>query len=807
MSGCCGPYQQAVRLRERVVGGLLLLAVLVPSPPARGADSPDRTYGREVLPLLKKYCAACHSGKVVQGGVTFDKFPDLTAVMRDPEAWQDIHDQVDGATMPPEGKPQPTPAERKLLAGWINDVVLRLDCGGPIDPGRVTLRRLNREEYNNTIRDLLGVKFDAAADFPSDDVGYGFDNIGDVLSISPMLFEKYLAAAEQVSRRAIITNDADQVRVQKYPGKHLPSQGAAVAELQVGQSAEYVLSISASGDQAGPEPVRMKVSLDGRPLRTFDVRAVSGAAEAFEIKQRLKAGKHRLEAAFINDYWKPDDPDPKLRGDRNLNVEQIELRGPLGILPADLPSSHTRLISCRPSPGTAYLACARVILKSLATRAFRRPVTEDELRRLLDLVSQAEKEGQSFERGIQLAVQATLSSPQFLFRIERDDAEEAGASVRGLTGYEVATRLSYFLWSTMPDDELFRLAGSGTLLRRDVLEQQVQRMLRDPRRIALAKNFAMQWLNLRNLQHFWPSRKVFPDFKMQLRDAMQTETELFFDSIVAEDRSIFDLIDANYSFVNETLARHYELPAVKGSQFRKVVFNDAVRGGLLGQASILAVTSNATRTSPVKRGKWILENLFDDPPPPAPPGVPPLKVDQKQTAHLATGTLRQQMEQHRANPACAACHTRMDALGFGLENFDALGRYRTQEKDQPIDASGTLPGGITFRGPAELKVILKQKRPEFRRCLSVKMLTYALGRGIEFSDRCLVAKVTEEIAARQDRFSAVVLAIVQSDAFLKRRCQSAGSGTPRAQLPAAPGSFAPAVGKLNPRLNVRGSSS
>lgn len=736
---------------------------------AQAADPQEEVYSREIAPLLKKYCAACHTGSQGKAGLALESFKDLAAARNSAEQWDNIQEQLDGHLMPPTGKPQPSVQERKRLVDWINRVVLITDCTGPLDPGRVTIRRLNRTEYNNTIRDLLGVNFRPADDFPGDDIGYGFDNNGDVLSLPSILMEKYLAAAEKIATAAIITPDPDGAPVRKFPGKNFPSNGEVHADFEATTAGDYVFTVTASGDQAGPEHPKMPVKLDGKILATVEIKSPSGEPEKFERKVRLKKGKHRLTAAFINDYWKPDDPNPKLRGDRNLFVEGLSVKGPIGVLPSDLPDTHRRLVTCRPEKGSSSSDCARVILKKFATRAFRRPVTEDELHRLVEIVHVAEKHRESFERGIQLAVQAVLVSPHFLFRIEGEPGPKDANGIRELNDYELATRLSYFLWSTMPDEELFRVAAGGTLRRREVLDQQVKRMLADPRRKTLAENFAVQWLNLRNIDVINPDRKTYPDFNRKLRSAMRQETEMLFDALVAEDRPIFDLLDADFTFINEPLAKLYGLPDVKGENFRRITLTSNDRRGLLGHASILTITSNPTRTSPVKRGKWILDNLLDDPPPPAPAGVPPLNIDRQKKKHLAKGTLRQQMEQHRANPACASCHARMDALGFGLENYDGIGKWRTEDFKLPIDSSGSLPGGVSFKGPAELRSILKAKKSEFRRCLTVKLLTYAIGRGIEYSDKCLVQRITGEVAERQDRFSSVVLAIVHSDAFRKRR--------------------------------------
>jgi hypothetical protein len=496
------------------------------------------------------------------------------------------------------------------------------------------------------------------------------------------------------------------------------------------------------------------------------VSAVEGAAQDYEIKLNVPAGKHRFVARFINDYYKPDDPDPKNR-DRNLIVERLEIQGPLGVLPEKLPASQAKLFTCRPADNNDPTDCARAILRPFASRAFRRPATDDEVDRLTRLVMSATKDGDSFERGIQVALEAVLVSPHFLFRIELDPEPLNPQAVRTIGDYELATRLSYFLWSSTPDEELLKLAHDGTLRKEGNLAAQVRRMLRDPKAGALVENFASQWLQLRNLKLINPDKKQFPTFDDALRNAMETETKLFFEAIVREDRSVLEFLDTNFTFVNERLAKHYGIPGVKGDQFQKVTLPTGERGGLLTQASILTVTSNPTRTSPVKRGKWILENLLNAPPPPPPPNVPELKEAEK--GKPLEGTLRQRMEQHRVNPNCAVCHTQMDAIGFGLENYDPVGAWRTKDGNSDIDPSGTLPGGLKFNSPAELKAILKARDGEFRRCLAEKLLTYALGRGLEYYDKCTVDTIVKNVSANQDRFSALVLEIVNSDAFQKRR--------------------------------------
>jgi hypothetical protein len=566
-------------------------------------------------------------------------------MLKDRSVWENVAHNVGSGHMPPPGSPQPSKVQRARLAAWIRSTISAAD-GRLDDPGRVTMRRLNREEYNNTIRDLLGITLRPAEQFPSDDVGYGFDNIGDVLSISPLLMEKYVAAAEKIVRTAILTPEADKSRM------------------------------------LGP-----------------------------------------------------------------------------------LPLSHQRIFICEPTPATRD-ECARKILTAFARRAYRRPVKKAEVDRLVRYVDMAQKEGESFERGIQLAVEACLVSPHFLFRVEVDPHPHDTRSKRPVGTYELASRLSYFLWSSMPDEELFSLAANGTLRDPKVLAAQAWRMLNDPRARALAENFAGQWLELRSLSSATPDPQRFPTFNEGLRAAMRTETLKFFEAVAKEDRSVLDFLDGRFTYLNEPLARHYGIDGVRGDQFRRVTLTGGQREGILTQASVLTVTSNPTRTSPVKRGKWVLEQLLGTPPPDPPPGVPQL-ADDKQVP--LTGTLRQRMEQHRKNPSCATCHARLDPLGFGLENFDAVGRWRTRDGALPIDASGVLPGGEKFRGPAQLIAILKSKQSLFTRSLSEKMLTYALGRGLEPYDRRHVDEIARTVTANGYRFSSLITAVAQSDPFRMRR--------------------------------------
>jgi mono/diheme cytochrome c family protein len=613
---------------------LALLTLAAGRAPA--ADQPPQpgSFTKQVAPLLKQYCTGCHGGAKPRGGLALDAFRDDASAAKSREVWDRVLKNVRAGDMPPAKKPRPTAAEVDTLAAWVEATFARVDCG-KIDPGRPTIRRLNRVEYNNTIRDLTGVDFQPAEDFPADDVGNGFDNIGDVLSLPPILLEKYLAAAEKITDTAFKT-----------------------------------------------------------------------------------------------------------------------------------PALRKRIMISEPSPQLSQLECSRKIVENFARRGYRRPVGPEEVDRLVRFVRLAESQGDGFERGIELAVEAVLVSPHFLFRVELDPVAPrlSPAVSHPVSDYELATRLSYFLWSTMPDEELFARAKDGTLHKPDVLEAQVRRMLQDPKAQALIENFGDQWLGLRNLRTMTPDPAAFPGFDEPLRSAMLRETELFFGAIVREDRSILDFLDADFTFVNARLAKHYGIPGVQGEQFQRVKPTDGRRGGLLTQASVLTVTSNPTRTSPVKRGKWILENILNAPPPPPPPNVPELKETK-----LLSGTLRQRMEQHRANPSCASCHARMDPLGFCLENYDAVGAWRTTDGGLPIDPSGTLPGGQSLRDPAELKAVLKGRAEEFGRCLAEKILTYALGRGLEPADKCTVDQVVAALGKGQYKFSRLVLEIVKSESFQKRR--------------------------------------
>ena len=645
----------------------------------------------------------------------------------------------------------------------------------------ITAHRLNRAEYNNTIRDLLAVDFQPAADFPADDSGYGFDNIADVLSLSPVLMEKYLAAAEKIARAATVPPPLPTPTVARHgrgENRAASKSSSLIVSHRFRTEADYTLIFTVTGRN---DPARLEFLLDGQPFR---LRPLEGGAEnrrTAETTAHFTYGEHTLEADLVLDG--PPIPDTDFESGKSKkplpdpSVNQIEIRGPYNPLPPPPPESLKRVFTCAPPADPKSLNCARIDLANLARRAYRRPVSETELDGLVHFVQMAIDQGDGFDRGIQLALTAILVSPNFLFRIERDPANQ----------FELASRLSYFLWSSMPDEELFRLASAGQLSVPEILQAQVHRMLANGKSRALVDNFAGQWLELRNLDTVQPDPDRFPAFNDDLRRDMKRETQLFFESIIRDDRSIVDFIDSDYTFLNARLAKFYGLPPVESSQLQRVQLPpNSQRGGLITQASILTVSSYPNRTSPVLRGKWILENLLNAAPPPPPPDVP--NLDEKAVG--VTASMRQQLEAHRTNPVCNACHARMDPLGFGLENYDAIGQWRTHDGNFPIDASGKLPNGKTFDGAEGLKQLLLSDKRAFTKCLTEKLLTYALGRGLEESDDAAVQSIVSETVANNYKFSALIQAIVNSPPFVAHAPMRAASplmGTQPADQPSQVG--------------------
>jgi len=604
-------------------------------------------YAGNIYPFFEQYCTSCHGVRKSEGGIDLRAATEVSAIGQHEDVWRRVLAMIETGQMPPADEDQPTPADREEIAGFIEaelDTAIRAMTP---DPGRVTVRRLNRQEYEYTVLDLLGVNTDAARSFPVDDSGYGFDNIGDVLSTSPLLMEKYMSAAEEIAKAAIAQD----------------------------------LTPPAEGEAPAP-----------------------------------------------------------------------------------------RIFICRHPAGEHASGCAKTILRDLAARAYRRPVTASEVRDLTSLAGLVQQEGGSFEEGIQIALETILISPKFLYRTERDKQPRDPEYLRRVNDYELASRLSYFLWSSMPDAELFALADAGTLSDPEVLSAQATRMIGDEKAWRFVENFAGQWLQLRNLHLVQRDDDLYPEFNRDLRNAMRRESELYFDAMLRENRSLLEFLKSDFTFVNNRLAKHYGIEGVEGDDHQRIAVDGVQRGGVLTQASVLTLTSFPTRTSPVLRGAWVLENILGTAPPPPPEDVPVLQDDPDKL----TGTLREQLEAHRANPSCASCHARIDPLGFGLENYDAIGRWRTHERDFPVDSTGVLPSGQSFDGSAELRAILIADPDDFVRCFTEKMLTYALGRGVEPYDRPTVAGIMDRLAQDEFRFHTLVQEIAASVPFQMRRGEGGG---------------------------------
>ncbi len=748
------------------------------SPGVAGAATVDArkpsAFEMQAAPFLKKYCIDCHSGDSPEGMLSLAKFTDERTLLKNRKTWERAFDLVTQGVMPPMDAAQPSADEKAALVGYLDKLLFQIDCNVVHDPGRVTIRRLNRAEYNNTIRDLVGIDFHPADDFPTDDVGYGFDNIGDVLSLPPLLMEKYLDAAESIARKAVLAIDPKNPSLAQFDSERLQYKGqghrqevitlasagqvSAVHEFPV--RGDYRVRIRAGQDKGGNEDAKMQLLLDGNAFKVVDVKARRSRMEDYEATFEAKAGRHEVSAAFINDFY-----DEKKKEDRNLHIQQIEIIGPLDVKPEDLPEFHRQLLAHRPSAEKTVEAAVRDDLRPFVKRAFRRPVRDEELTKYVKLVNGIVAQGESFEVGMQQAVMAVLVSPEFLFRIEQDKRPNDPADKHPLKEYELATRLSYFLWSSLPDDELFAAAERGDLHTDAVLTAQVQRMLKDPKSQSLIDNFVEQWLQLRILDEITPDPEKFPQFSPDLRNDMQEETKRLFAHLVKEDKDLRELLTAPYTFVNERLAKFYGLPNVKGNEFRQVSLEGTPRAGFLTHGSILTMTSNPNRTSPVKRGKYIMEVVLDTPPPPPPPNVPELEAAKV----AATATFREQLAAHRENPSCASCHRVMDELGFGLENFDAIGRWREKDGDKALDVTGELPDGRHFRGPKELAEVLKERQDDFGRALTEKLLTYALGRGLEYYDQCATRKILKTVKDRGFKFSALATEIALSEPFRLRR--------------------------------------
>ncbi len=760
-------------------------------------------FDQNVTSFVKTNCAMCHNEQVKTAGLALTKYHDVASMIHDRDVWEKVVARVRAGEMPPKGLPRPKPEQIAATTDWIEAQFAHYDATVPPDPGHLTAHRLNRTEYNNTIRDLIGVHFQPAADFPADDSGYGFDNIGDALSVSPLLMQKYLVAAKKIATEAIPT-----VLVPPKPTQFRFSPERGVMEER--PVLEHTFNLPAEGDYdvkaavgGSRDPYALTLEIDGKPIKTENVTVEDDKPRNIELRLHLPYGQHVVRAfitahdptpeeyeimnasavAGLERMYKfiakhPED-EAQIRLQRKVEkpptfADSIELRGPFNALKPPLPPTYARIFICGHPIGQHTAQCMRTDLAHFARLAYRRPVTNAELEKIDRLMANVEKSGLTQEQAMRVGIEAILISPNFIYRIEHDPAPKPHDSpvVHRVDDYELASRLSYFLWSSMPDETLLTLAGNHELSKPEVITAQVKRMLEDKKSVALVDNFAGQWLELRNLDSVNPDPVQFPQFDGQLRRAMYTETHMFVTALIQEDHSILDFINGNYTYVNEKLAKFYGIPGVKGNEFRRVELDGTERSGVLTQASVLAVTSYPTRTSPVLRGKWILENVLNTPPPPPPPGVG--SIDEK--GGPLAGTMRQQMEKHRANPICAGCHTRMDPLGFALENYNAIGQWRTQDANQTIDSSGVLPNGQKFQGSSELKKILAGNQEAFAECLTEKLMIYALGRGLEGYDRAATKKIVTRLAQNGYRFSSLISGIVESVPFQMGR----GDATPGA---------------------------
>ena len=778
----------AARLREVVatagkltIGALLAIGVAGrPAPLAGQADDFDAS----VRPVLAGTCGTCHNPQTASGGLSIADLAAPASLIRDRAAWEKILLRLRAGDMPPAGVRRPPPEQLAAMTTYIERAFERADAATAPDPGRMTAHRLNRNEYANTVRDLLGVRFRADRDFPADDSGDGFDNMGDVLTVSPLLMERYLAAAERIAGWTLSTAMPAKPIEIDYRARDRKvrriDRSTIEADHRVEFAGEYVVRIGLPGerpkaDDRDAAPVTLGFWMDGELLLTKTVETKPSGLVYFdpyseeELRVQLPPGDHTFRAAFIDDaFARTLSNADAFNRRKNKFPDSIVFVGPY---PSTQPhAARAKLLTCNPASGRT---CVERIVTTLARRAYRRPPARGEINRLLRLVDLARADGQSVEQGLQLALQAVLVSPHFLFRLERDPNPRDPRQVHVVSPFELASRLSYFLWSSMPDDELLALAESGRLRDPRVLDAQVERLLANPRAAAFADHFAGQWLETRNLDTVQPDPDLFKEWTPELREAMKQETALFFGHVLHENRSVSDFLTADYTFLNERLAAHYGIAGVNGPEFRRVALATDRRGGVLSQAAVLTVSSYPTRTSAVLRGRYVLQNILGMPPAPPPPDVPQLS----ESAGDGSRSMREQLTVHRSNPACAACHRSMDPLGFGLENYDAIGRWRDADGKFSIDASGTLPDGQRFTSAGDMRALLVSQLPQFSRTLSAKMLTYALQRGLQPYDRRAVEAVHQAAAADGYRLRTMVHAIVTSLPFQSRR----GEATPGAR--------------------------
>jgi mono/diheme cytochrome c family protein len=814
-----------MRMRHAIAAGFVVFAVSVAlaapeaARPAASALS-ARARAQQDLPsaqaadgsyekLVLQYCVTCHNQRLQTGGLTLDP-PAVAAPATNIEVWEKVTRKLRAGLMPPPGAPRPAPAALEALTGWLEGELDRAAARAP-NPGRPMLHRLNRSEYANAIRDLLHLEVDPSLLLPPDDSAFGFDNVSDVLGVSPSLQERYLTAAATISAMAVgdtrMRPSGETYRIPQDLSQDQHIDGLPLGTLG-GTRVRHIFPVDGEYDiqtklyrtnlnivRGLQYPNDVEIAIDGRTAHRTTIGGTADLAALFEkptdtgddVERRLRtkvkvsAGAHDVTVAFVGNLAVKDavrlQPFMRSSADNfdwagHPHIQTVTITGPFGATAVGNTPSRQAIFTCTPAPARRAAAagsvatertCARQILTRLARRAYRRPATAAELQPLLAFYEEGRAEG-SFDRGIQRALERVLASPLFIFRVENDPPGLAAGAPHPLNDFEVASRLSFFLWSSIPDDALLARAERGALRQPATLDAQVSRLLADPKSQAVVSNFAGQWLQLRNVRGVQPNSNLFPDFDDNLRRSMRRETELLFESIIREDRSVLDLLRADYTFLDERLARHYGVPDIYGSQFRRVAVTQDQRRGLLGHASILAVTSHAERTSPVLRGKWVLENLLGLIVPPPPADVPPLVAAEGE----APKTLRAQMEAHRANPVCASCHKLMDPIGFAMENFDAVGSWRTNEAAGRIDASGQLADGTRIDGVVALRNAILARPEVFVTTMTEKMFVYALGRGIEPYDMPAIRRIVRDAARDNYRFSSLVRGIVHSTAFQMR---------------------------------------
>ncbi len=754
--------------------GLVLLLLVGSALAEEEKENLEERFEREIEPIMVNYCYDCHGDGVKEGELALDDFGSISEMVADRDQWQKIRDHIDFRLMPPPDEFAPEEEERAKLVRWIDDAIFPVDPANP-DPGEIALRRLNRTEYENTIRDLLGVEIDTAEILPPDDSGYGFDNIGDVLTISPVHMERYLDASRIALERALDFTPArfpeKKIRGDEFTGAgegrgdaiYLGVTGRDEADVMLEKPGIYRVKVTAGSMLCGDEFPKLGVTIGGRELKVFEVSNPMDAPQEFAAEIQIdQAGKHMLVLEFLNNFKDPEAPEGMR--DRNILVSDIVVEGPIDRSPFKKKSTHLAIVPER-EIGEGNEVYFDRIVGDFLPKAFRRPVDADEASRYRYFLKLADEAGDGFDTAVRQALTAALVSPSFLFREEPVEALADGEKRALISEHALAARLSYFLWSSMPDEDLRRLADAGML--RQNLASETRRMIESPKSAALIDNFVGQWLQLRNLSTIVPRRNNYENISKRLPGDMRKETEMLVRHIITENLPVQTLLDADFTFLNERLAKHYGIDGVSGEKFRKVSIEHTSRRGILGHASFLTLTSHQQKTSPVLRGKYVLENILNTPPPPAPPNIPSLE-DGKE--HGGKMSMREELERHRADPACSSCHALMDPIGFGLENYDVVGRWRETENGNPIDPADTLVTGQKFGTAEEMRdIFISDYEDEFQRAFTVKLLTYGLGRGVKYYDRPAIDAIVVKGREDEGRFLSMLSGVINSVPFQYRR--------------------------------------